>query len=131
ITTQDFKQAGDFVYVIGQTYNDFNGSEIQKMQTGKVSGQLFDFDLDNELKMQNLVTQAIQNDLLNSAHDVSEGGLIVAIAEATFKNQLGVNLTSELTVRQFFAETQCRFVVSVSPENKVAFEQLVGDDATR
>lgn len=131
ITTQDFKQAGDFVYVIGQTYNDFNGSEIQKMQTGKVSGQLFDFDLDNELKMQNLVTQAIQNDLLNSAHDVSEGGLIVAIAEATFKNQLGVNLTSELTVHQFFAETQSRFVVSVSPENKVAFEQLVDDDATR
>lgn len=130
ITTQDFKQAGDFVYVIGQTHQDFNGSEIQKLQTGEISGQLFDFDLDYEVKIQNLVTQAIQNNLLQSAHDISEGGLIVAIAEATFGNQLGVDLTSKLSVRQFFAETQSRFVVSVSPENQVAFKQLVGAHAT-
>ncbi|WP_257607473.1 phosphoribosylformylglycinamidine synthase subunit PurL [Weissella sagaensis] len=130
ITTQDFKQAGDFVYVIGQTHNDFNGSEIQKMQTGKISGQLFDFDLENEFKMQNFVMQAIENNLLQSAHDVSEGGLIVAIAEATFGNHLGVNLVSELTVRQFFAETQSRFVVSVSPQDQLAFERLLGEHAT-
>ncbi|KAA8439641.1 phosphoribosylformylglycinamidine synthase subunit PurL [Weissella paramesenteroides] len=130
ITTQDFKQAGDFVYVIGQTHQDFNGSEIQKLQTGEISGQLFDFDLDYEVKIQNFVTQAIQNKLLQSAHDVSEGGLIVAIAEATFGNQLGVDLTSKLSVSQFFAETQSRFVVSVSPENQVAFKQLVGAHAT-
>lgn len=130
ITTQDFKQAGDFVYVIGQTHQDFNGSEIQKLQTGEISGQLFDFDLDYEVKIQKLVTQAIQNNLLQSAHDVSEGGLIVAIAEATFGNQLGVDLTSKLSVRQFFAETQSRFVVSVSPKNQVAFKQLVGAHAT-
>jgi phosphoribosylformylglycinamidine synthase II len=130
ITTQDFKQAGDFVYVIGQTHQDFNGSEIQKLQTGEISGQLFDFDLDYEVKIQNFVTQAIQNKLLQSAHDVSEGGLIVAIAEATFGNRLGVDLTSKLSVSQFFAETQSRFVVSVSPENQVAFKQLVGAHAT-
>lgn len=130
ITTQDFKQAGDFVYVIGQTHQDFNGSEIQKLQTGEISGQLFDFDLDYEVKIQKLVTQAIQNNLLQSAHDVSEGGLIVAIAEATFGNQLGVDLTSKLSVRQFFAETQSRFVVSMSPKNQVAFKQLVGAHAT-
>lgn len=76
------------------------------------------------------MTQAIQNNLLQSAHDVSEGGLIVAITEATFGNQLGVDLTSNLSVRQFFAETQSRFVVSVSPENQVAFKQLVGAHAT-
>lgn len=131
ITTQDFKQAGDFVYIVGQTKDDFNGSEIQKMQTGAVSGQLFDFDLDYELQMQNLVAQAIKEGLVQSAHDVSEGGLITALAEATFGNQLGIKLTSDLTVRQFFAETQSRFVLSVRPAAQAAFEKLCGKNAVK
>ncbi len=130
VTTQDLKQANDLVYVLGKTGDDFNGSEIQRMQTGKVSGQLFNFDLDYEVKIQKLVQKAINDGLLNSAHDVSEGGLIVSIAESTFGNQLGVNLVSDLTAKQFFAETQSRFVVSVSEENREQFETLVGGDAS-
>ncbi|VDG18869.1 phosphoribosylformylglycinamidine synthase II [Lactobacillus plantarum JDM1] [Lactiplantibacillus mudanjiangensis] len=130
ITTQDFKQAGDGVYVLGTTGADFNGSEIQKMLTGQVSGELFDFDLVTEHQNQRLLLRAIQKGLVASAHDVSEGGLIVAIAESCFDHDLGVTLTSDLSATDFFAETQSRFVVSVKPAQQVAFEELMGTAAT-
>ena len=129
ITTQDFKHAGDLVYVVGKTEPGFNGSQIQKMQTGKIAGKLFDFDLDYELKIQKLVTQAIQANLLQSAHDISEGGLITAIAKSTFGHQLGVDLASDLSVADFFSESQSRFIVSVPQEKQAEFEQLVGKEA--
>ena len=129
VTTQDFKQAGDLVYVVGRTGNGFNGSQIQKMQTGKISGKLFDFDLDYEAQMQQLVIDAIQNDLVHSAHDISEGGLITAVAESTFGNQLWVDLTSDLPVDRFFSESQSRFIVSIASENQDAFEKLMGENA--
>lgn len=130
VTTQDFKQAGDLVYVIGETTDGFNGSQIQKMQTGQISGQLFDFDLDYEAQIQHLVTAAIQNNLVASAHDISEGGLITAIAESTFGHQLGVQLASDLSIARFFSESQSRFVLSIAPENQAAFEKLMGQNAS-
>jgi len=130
VTTQDFKQAGDKVYVVGTTHADFNGSECQKMLTGQVGGQLFDFDLATEHRHQELVLEAIQAELIASAHDVSEGGLITTIAESCFGRGLGVTLTSQLPAVQFFAETQSRFVVSVAPEHQAAFEALMQGTVT-
>lgn len=130
ITTQDFKQAGDLVYVIGETGDDFSGSELQKMQVGELSGAL-NFDLATEAAHQSLVQQAIKRGLLNSAHDLSEGGLGVALAESLFAQTLGLTGTTTLLNRQLFAETQSRFVVSVAPANQAAFEQLAGEQATR
>lgn len=130
ITTQDFKQAGDLVYVIGETGDDFSGSELQKMQVGDLSGAL-NFDLATEAAHQTLVQQAIKRGLLNSAHDLSEGGLGVALAESLFGQTLGLTGTTTLLNRQLFAETQSRFVVSVAPANQAAFEQLAGEQAIR
>ncbi|WP_283679639.1 phosphoribosylformylglycinamidine synthase subunit PurL [Lentilactobacillus sp. Marseille-Q4993] len=130
ITTQDFKHDGDLVYVIGDTNVDFNGSEIQKMQTGAINGQLFDFDLHTEYKNQKLVLTAIKNGLIQSAHDVSEGGLIVTLAESTFGNGLGIEAKLDMTGAELFSETQSRFVVSVSPEHKDEFEKLAAGKAT-
>lgn len=129
ITTQEFKQAGDQIYVIGQTGNDFNGSEIQKLLTGTIQGQLTNFDLAVEKKNQDLMLAAIQQGLVASSHDCSEGGLAVAIAEAAFANGLGVKVQVELTVAELFSETQSRFVVSINSENQTAFEQLAGEQA--
>ncbi|MBO0482545.1 phosphoribosylformylglycinamidine synthase subunit PurL [Candidatus Enterococcus courvalinii] len=129
ITTQEFKQAGDQIYVIGQTDNDFNGSELQKLLTGTIQGQLTNFDLAVEKKNQDLMLTAIQQGLVASSHDCSEGGLAVAIAEAAFTNELGVNIQTELTIAELFSETQSRFVVSINPEKQAAFEQLAGEQA--
>lgn len=129
ITTQEFKQAGDLIYVIGETNADFNGTEIQKMQKGLVEGLLMDFDLSVEKENQELVLSAIKAGLVASAHDCAEGGLAVAIAEAAFNNQLGVEVTIAMPVENLFAETQSRFVLSIKPENQAAFEALAGNKA--
>lgn len=62
------------IYLIGKTGQAFNGSEIQLMQTGKIEGCLFDFDLEEEVANQKAVLSAIQEDFLQSAHDLGEGG---------------------------------------------------------
>jgi phosphoribosylformylglycinamidine synthase II len=129
ITTQDFKAAGDFIYVVGKTQPDFNGSELQKMQLGKIEGKLMAFDLATEKKHQDLVLQAIQAGLVQSAHDCSEGGLAIALSEAAFKQELGIDVALTMPVSWLFAETQSRFILSVSPEKQQEFEAIMQDTA--
>ncbi len=124
VTTQDFKEAGDLVYLIGETREDFNGSELQKLLTGKIEGDLNPFDLEVEKLNQELVLESIQKGLIQSAHDCSEGGLGVALMESTFKNNLGFKGDFSLESQFLFAETPSRFVVSIKPENKKQFEDL-------
>ena len=131
ITTQEFKAAGDLVYLVGETKADFDGTEIQKMQKGLIEGKLMDFDLAVEKANQDLVLSAIKADLIASAHDCAEGGLAVAVAESAFTNQLGVDITVEMPVENLFAETQSRFVLSVKPEKQAEFEALAGDKAVK
>ncbi|AQW21028.1 phosphoribosylformylglycinamidine synthase II [Lentilactobacillus curieae] len=130
ITTQDFKGTDDLIYIVGKTGNDFNGSEIQKMLTGKVSGKLFDFNLDTEFSNQNKVRTAIEAGTVQSAHDLAEGGLMVGLLESGFGHEVGFDVTVNLTASQMFAETQSRFVVSVSKKQQSAFEKIMGNAAT-
>ena len=81
ITTQAFKAAGDRIVLIGETKADFNGSELQKMELGKIEGKLMDFDLAVEKENQANVLKAIKAGLIESAHDLSEGGLAVGLME--------------------------------------------------
>ncbi|PTA83579.1 phosphoribosylformylglycinamidine synthase subunit PurL [Bacillus sp. Nf3] len=129
ITTQSFQQAGDVIFVIGETKEEFAGSELQKMTEGRIYGKAPEIDLDVELTRQEALLAAIQNGLVQSAHDVSEGGLGVALAESTFGTdglgaqiQLGLNNEASL-----FSETQSRFVVTVKPEHREAFAAAVKD----
>ncbi|KAA9301182.1 MULTISPECIES: phosphoribosylformylglycinamidine synthase subunit PurL [Aerococcus] len=126
VTTQAFKAAGDLIYSIGETDDAFNGSELQYLETGQISGQLFDFDLDQEAANQAAVLQAIQAGYLASAHDLSEGGLAVALAESAFKTGLGLEATFAGPIRQVFSENQSRFIVSVHPDQQAAFEADFG-----
>ncbi|MGO3114890.1 phosphoribosylformylglycinamidine synthase subunit PurL [Enterococcus pseudoavium] len=129
ITTQEFKQVGDLIYVIGETKADFNGTEIQKMQKGLIEGKLMDFDLAVEKANQEMVLAAIKAGLVESAHDCAEGGLAVALAEAAFNHEFGVAVKVDMPIENLFAETQSRFVLSVKSENQAAFEQLAGEKA--
>ncbi|AVJ42091.1 phosphoribosylformylglycinamidine synthase subunit PurL [Enterococcus faecium] len=129
ITTQEFKKSGDLIYILGKTFADFDGSELQKMQLGRIEGVIRNFDLSIEKRNQELVLTAIQNGLIESAHDCSEGGLAIALAESAFKHQLGISVQFELSSAQLFAETQSRFVLTVAPENKTRFEEMMGDAA--
>ncbi|TLS34971.1 phosphoribosylformylglycinamidine synthase subunit PurL [Pseudalkalibacillus caeni] len=129
ITTQVFKEEGDLVYVIGETKEEFGGSELQKVIDGTYSGKAPSIDMEVEAKRQKQLLSAIQNGLVASAHDVSEGGLSVAAAESLIGTGLGAMLTtSGNKTAALFSETQSRFLVSVKRANKEKFEQLV--DAT-
>ncbi|MBS4220597.1 phosphoribosylformylglycinamidine synthase subunit PurL [Bacillus sp. FJAT-49711] len=131
ITTQNFKSAGDLIYIVGETKDEFGGSELQKMVNGKIFGKAPAIDLEVEVKRQKQILEAIRSGYIASAHDVSEGGAAVAIAESLFGTDgLGaeVNLAGNETAA-LFAETQSRFILSVKKEHQAAFEQLV-EDAT-
>jgi len=129
ITTQSFQQAGDVIFVIGETKEEFAGSELQKMTEGRIYGKAPEINLDVELARQEALLAAIQNGLVQSAHDVSEGGLGVTLAESTFGTDgLGADIQLDLnSAASLFSESQSRFVVTVKPENREAFAAAVQD----
>ncbi|MGE7590206.1 phosphoribosylformylglycinamidine synthase subunit PurL [Peribacillus sp. NPDC101480] len=129
ITTQTFKNESDLIYVVGEAKVEFGGSELQKMLEGKIFGRAPELDLDLEQKRQQQILTAIQKGLVASAHDLSEGGLAVALAESLFgASKLGaeVNISAE-PVSELFSETQSRFLLSINPDNQASFEALVED----
>ncbi|MDO4432703.1 MAG: phosphoribosylformylglycinamidine synthase subunit PurL [Aerococcaceae bacterium] len=126
ILTQTAKQAGDLIYLIGATGDDYAGSLIQKVQTGKIFGKLR-FDLETEYQHQQCVYEANLQGLLASAHDVSEGGLAAALMQIVFGTPFGFAVKTALSNAQLFSESQSRYVVTVRPENRAAFEQLTND----
>jgi len=127
ITTQNFKTAGDLIYVIGETKAEFGGSELQKLLNGKIFGKAPSIDLSIEKIRQDQILSAIQAGVVTSAHDISEGGLGVAIAESTFgPTEIGASITIEGNeVVALFSESQSRFLLSVKPEHKEQFEAMV------
>ncbi|EOL43316.1 phosphoribosylformylglycinamidine synthase subunit PurL [Enterococcus caccae] len=129
ITTQEFKHVDDLIYVLGQTQADFNGSELQKMMLGLIEGKVMNFDLVVEQEIQQFVLTAIKAGLIESAHDCSEGGLGVTLAESAFKNTLGIDVKLAMPASFLFSETQSRFVVSIKPENQPIFEKMMKDKA--
>jgi phosphoribosylformylglycinamidine synthase subunit PurL len=128
ITTQNFKAAGDLVYLLGETKDEFGGSELQKMLNGKIYGKSPSIDLTVEKDYQQKVLAAIRAGLVESAHDLAEGGLAVAVAESVIGSKgLGadVNLAGN-PVSALFSESQSRFLLTVKKENQQEFENLVG-----
>lgn len=124
------QHAGDKLYLVGKTDDDYAGSELQKMMTGEIAGTLSDFDLEHVHDYLSRLLKAEQSGLVASAHDLSEGGLAVAAAETVFKTELGLNADFRaLDKKQFFSETPGRMLVSVAPENAAAFEEIMQDDA--
>jgi len=129
ITPNHFQGAGDAIYLIGETEAEFGGSELQNVLENKYEGRAPVIDLEVEAKRQHQLLEAIQAGVVESASDLSEGGLAVALAESVFHDQglgLDVHLYGNATV-ELFSETQSRFLVSVKQENKQAFEKVMED----
>ncbi|MFC7322654.1 phosphoribosylformylglycinamidine synthase subunit PurL [Halobacillus campisalis] len=130
ITQSHMKNADDLIYVIGETKPEFGGSELQGMLEDRHFGKAPQLDLEVEGIRQSQLLTAIQQGIIESAHDLAEGGLAVALAESLFANGLGCEVTIQGDrTSALFSETQSRFLVSVKPENQKAFEQQI-EDAT-
>lgn len=128
ITTQGFKAEGDVVFLLGDTKAELGGSEFQSVIHGLVEGRPPQLDLAVEKKLLGAVLEAIQGGLVRSAHDLSDGGLGVALAESCISGNLGakVDLTSELRPDVFlFSESQSRILLSAAPEQADALQQLI------
>ncbi|WP_243355355.1 phosphoribosylformylglycinamidine synthase subunit PurL [Bacillus litorisediminis] len=127
ITTQHFKAAGDLIYLLGESKPEFGGSELQKLLSGKIFGKAPELNLKVEEKNQKQVLEAIRAGLVESAHDLAEGGLSVALAESLIGSKgLGaeVKMNGDI-VSTLFGESQSRFLLTVKKENQSAFENLV------
>ncbi|NWQ42261.1 phosphoribosylformylglycinamidine synthase subunit PurL [Bacillus sp. EB106-08-02-XG196] len=127
ITTQNFKTSGDLIYLVGETKDEFGGSELQKLQNGRIFGKAPELNIQLEKERQNQVLAAIRAGVVQSAHDLSEGGLGVAVAESLFGDaQLGATITIEGNpVTALFSETQSRFLMTVKKEHQSEFEGIV------
>ncbi len=127
--TMDFKNPGDLIYLIGESRDDINSSEYLHKIIGEEFSPAPYFNLDEEFNMQQAVHTLIKNKLLLSAHDISEGGLFIALAESGFNRGLGFDVIEKaMGIRKdayWFGEAQGRILVSIDHNNKHAFVELL------
>ncbi|MCK9209419.1 MAG: phosphoribosylformylglycinamidine synthase subunit PurL [Ignavibacteriaceae bacterium] len=131
IMTSYFKNEGDMIYVLGEDHEEIGGSEYLKVIHGIVAGDAPKIDLGKEKQLQEIVLELISKKLINSAHDVSDGGIITALAECCIMNeakQFGAEISLDILTREdltFFSESQSRIIVSVPLEKREEFEALL------
>lgn len=123
-TTLAFKDKGHMIFLIGKTYNDIASSEyLYSYHKVKASPAPF-FDLEEEYRMQQALATLIQLNLVQSAHDVSDGGLFITLLESAMPRNLGFDITTDAEIRSdafLFGESQGRVVVTVSPSRETQF----------
>ncbi len=135
VTTQWFKEAGHRILLLGKTKNDLGASELLSVLTGEAVGAVPQLDLAAELAVQKTCLAAIQEGLVASAHDCSDGGLAVALAECCFSSyrrpalgaevELGAhNAGSVDAAALLFGESPSRILLSANPESVARIQEL-------
>jgi phosphoribosylformylglycinamidine synthase len=127
-----FAGPGHQVYLLGETFAELGGSEFAEVVLETVAGRAPGLDLERERALVDLLVEAARCDVLASAHDCSEGGLAVALAEAAIAGDTGFAVTLGGTSPwhvELFSESASRAVVSVAPEKAEQLEQLAGGHA--
>ena len=126
--TLDFKNEGDVIVLLGQQRNDIGSSEYLNKLKGVAFSPAPFFDLEEEFQLQQLVASLIKSNTIKSAHDISEGGLIVTLLESAFFNHKGFNVSSNNTdLRKdayWLGEAQSRVVVSCANDQLATIEKL-------
>lgn len=122
--TLAFKEKGDMIFLIGRSVNDISCSQYLYSWHGIRSSPPPAFNLDEEYKIHEAVRGLIENYLIRSAHDISDGGLFVSLAESAMPRDLGFDITSPAEIRKdafLFGESQGRVVVSVTQSKETDF----------
>ena len=123
-TTLAFKEKGHMIYLIGKSVNDIASSEYLYSYHGVKQSPAPYFNLEEEYEVQRAVRELIARNLIQSAHDVSDGGLFIALLESAMPRNLGFDITTDAEIRTdafLFGEAQGRIVVSVSPSRETQF----------
>lgn len=131
--TSDFKAAGDLVYQLGTTYDELGASEFYSLYN-ELGANVPKVRKEAAKDLYLNVMKANAGSLIESSHDLSDGGLAVTLVESAFGGEFGLEVNLDTLgdlsdVVKLFSESHSRFVVSVRPENKAAFEAIFGDKA--
>jgi len=124
-----FKEEGDLIYLIGQSQNDISSSQYLAKYHKVAFSPAPWFDLDEEKRLQDAIYESIENGIVSSAHDVSEGGLFVTLMESAMNSQLGFRIQSDNAFRKdawLFGEGQSRVVLTVNPSQRELLENHFG-----
>jgi phosphoribosylformylglycinamidine synthase len=128
--TLNFKYKVDLIYLLGESKNDINSSEYLANIVGVRLSPAPYFNIDEEIKLQHCLKALIKNNFINAAHDVSDGGLFIALAEMGMSGGLGFDIVSDAEVRKdayLFGEAQGRVIVTVTEDDEDEFIDMVGD----
>lgn len=128
-----FKNEGDLIYLLGEMTDDLACSEyLYSYHNVKHSPAPY-FNLEKEVAIQELLQDLNQDSLIQSAHDVSDGGLFIALAESAMGGNIGCTVDYSPTMREdafWFGEGQGRIVVSIASGKRKEFEDKTGEHAT-
>lgn len=128
-----FEKKGDSIYLLGRPQEDINCSQYLYGYRGVKFSPAPHFDLDEEYNLQRSVLDLIEARLVNSVHDVSDGGLMVALLESAMVNDLGFSIMIDDSFRldsYLFGESQSRVIVSIDPGVDAEFEELMIETKT-
>jgi phosphoribosylformylglycinamidine synthase subunit PurL len=129
--TLNLKEEGDLIFLLGKSNNDINSSEYLHKIRGIEFSPAPHFDMEEEAELHERLATLIKKGLIRSAHDTSEGGLFITLAESAMPNGLGFDVVaSDYHIRKdayWFGESQSRVVVSVSPDKVAEFKKIAGD----
>lgn len=130
VTTSSFKNDGDAIYLLGTNRGDLSGSEFLAMEHGLTSGDAPYFDLEFEVRLQKCALALIHQGIVKSAHDSSDGGLIISLIESavTEKKRFGfqIDLPSSAIplFRVLFGEDQSRIIITVNRDDAGQMESI-------
>jgi len=127
VTSADFKNEEDMIFLIGENREELGGSQYLNIVHDLRTGNAPALDLKMEMNVQQVVSEMISEGAVASAHDCSDGGLAVALAECCIMSGRGANITLDGDMRTdalLFGETQSRIVISISPDNREKIESL-------
>jgi phosphoribosylformylglycinamidine synthase len=130
IMSLDFKEKGDMIFLIGESVNDLAGSQYLHSVHGIRKSPAPHFDLDYEYRIQEAVKGLIRGRMIQSAHDVSDGGLYITLVESAMPRKLGFDITSPAEIRKdafLFGEAQSRVVVTVNQATETDFIDYMMD----
>jgi len=126
--SSEFKRSGDYIYILGKTREEMGGSAFYRL-FGGIGNNPPQVRPDEHIQVYRALSSAISEGLVESAHDLSEGGLAVAFAESAIGGGFGAELdllqvpaTTQNDNALLFSESAGRFIVSVKPENAEKFE---------
>jgi len=116
ITSLGFKGKSDLIYMLGKSENDISSSEYLASYHKVKESPSPNFDLDVEVELQHTLTKLIRASVIESAHDISDGGLFITLLESSMVNNLGFDITTSAEIREdsfLFGESPSRVIISV------------------